>query len=410
MGWPECPSVELEYKIVRRVGHAVDFFEHDVALRLQITLPKKRPAHQIGQDLQGQRKIGIEDVCLIAGIVSPGEGVESPTSHLQLEGQLPSASALGALEHHVLEEMRDAELAGGLVRAGGADVNTDRGGADTREPLAKHHQAVPGGGAEQPLVEANRFHEELVPGQQRLPRQLHSAAVVDLQQFDLDDVALLDHILGLFGAAVLKLADVQQALDSGQDLDEGAERGGALDRALVRAAYLRLGGNSGHHGAGLFAGLAAHGGNGHHPVVVDADLGTGGILDAADGLSLGPDHVADLIGLDLHGEDPRGVLGQLGARSRQNFRHLLQNVQPASPSLLQGVLHDLEVEPLDLDIHLNGSDAPLRPGNLEVHVSEMVLRAQDVGQDSDFVALLDQPHCDTGAGGFHRNARVHQRE
>ena len=39
-------------------------------------------------------------------------------------------------------------------------------------------------------------------------------ALVDLEQLDLHDVALLDHVLGLLGAAVLQLADVQQPLDA----------------------------------------------------------------------------------------------------------------------------------------------------------------------------------------------------
>src|SRR3954470_14269472 len=74
--------------------------------------------------------------------------------------------------------------------------------------------------------------KSLVSRQQRLPGELHSAAVIHLQQLHLNDVALLDDILGLLGAAVLQLADVKQALNSGQDLDERAERGRALDRAL----------------------------------------------------------------------------------------------------------------------------------------------------------------------------------
>ena len=49
-------------------------------------------------------------------------------------------------------------------------------------------------------------------------------AVVHLEQLDLHDVALLDHVLGLLGATMLQLADVQQALDPRDDLDERAER------------------------------------------------------------------------------------------------------------------------------------------------------------------------------------------
>src|SRR3954449_4776968 len=87
----------------------------------------------------------------------------------------------------------------------------------------------------------------LLLGDQRLPGQLHAAAVVYLEQLHLDDIALLDDGLGLLGAAVLQLADVEQALDTRQDLDERAERRGALDRSLVHLANLGLGDDGQHH-------------------------------------------------------------------------------------------------------------------------------------------------------------------
>jgi hypothetical protein len=55
------------------------------------------------------------------------------------------------------------------------------------------------------MVEKNRIHEGSVLGEQRLPGQLHASALVHLEQLDLDDVALLDDVLGLLGAAVLEL-------------------------------------------------------------------------------------------------------------------------------------------------------------------------------------------------------------
>ena len=107
MGWPECASVELEYEIVRRVGHAVDFFEHDVPLRLQITLPEKRPAHQIGQDLQRQRKIGIEDVCLSLPSIVDAKGVDAVLAPPLAEDE---ADAL----RRSAETVRDVERSLGL--------------------------------------------------------------------------------------------------------------------------------------------------------------------------------------------------------------------------------------------------------------------------------------------------------
>jgi hypothetical protein len=51
----------------------------------------------------------------------------------------------------------------------------------------------------------------------------------------------------------------------------------------------------------------------------------------------------------------------------------------------------------------------LVPGHLEVHVAEVVLVAEDVGQDRDLAALLHQAHGDAGDRRLDRHARVHER-
>src|SRR5574341_284211 len=104
--------------------------------------------------------------------------------------------------------------------------------------------------------------------EQRLPGEPHAAALVDLEQLDPDRVALLDHVLGPLGAAVLQLRDVQQAFDAGEDLDEGAG-------------------------------------------VVHVDLGAGLLLQRPDVLALGADQLADPVGRDLQRDDAGRVLGEL---------------------------------------------------------------------------------------------------
>ena len=46
--------------------------------------------------------------------------------------------------------------------------------------------------------------------------------------------------------------------------------------------------------------------------------------------------------------------------------------------------------------------------HLEIHVAEMILIAEDVGEDDHLVSLLDQPHGDTGDRTFDRHAGIHQ--
>ena len=83
-------------------------------------------------------------------------------------------------------------------------------------------------------------------------------------------------------------------------------------------------------------------------------------------------------------------------------------IAPAARAL-QRVLQDVEGDAADLGVHLEGGDAVARAGDLEVHVAEVVLDAEDVGQHRDAVPLLDEPHGDPGHRRLDRHAGVHQR-
>ena len=55
---------------------------------------------------------------------------------------------------------------------------------------------------------------------------------------------------------------------------------------------------------------------------------------------------------------------------------------------------------LDLDVHLQRSDAVGGAGHLEVHVAQVVFVTQDVGQHGKAVAFLDQAHGDAATCAF----------
>jgi hypothetical protein len=143
--------------------------------------------------------------------------------------------------------------------------------------------------------------------------------------------------------------------------------------------------------------------------VVDVDLGAGGGDDLADHLAAGADHVADLRLVDRHRLDARRVRRQLGTRRRQRLRHFAEDVRAAFLGLLQRDLHDLIGDAGDLDVHLHRGDAGLGAGHLEVHVAEVILVAEDVGQDREILAFEDQAHRDARHRALERHARVHHR-
>jgi hypothetical protein len=96
----------------------------------------------------------------------------------------------------------------------------------------------------------------------------------------------------------------------------------------------------------------------------------------------------------------RGALAATSVRgARQALRHLAKDVDPPVARLVERDAHDVEGDGRDLDVHLQRGDALLGARHLEVHVAEMVLVAQDIGQHGVAAVLLDQAHGDAGARG-----------
>ena len=92
------------------------------------------------------------------------------------------------------------------------------------------------------------------------------------------------------------------------------------------------------------------------------------------------------------------------------FDHLAEDVHPAVLRLGERLLHDRRGDAGDLDVHLQRGDAVRGAGDLEVHVAEVVLVAEDVGQDRELLAFEDQAHGDAGDRRLQRHAAVHHRQ
>ena len=85
-------------------------------------------------------------------------------------------------------------------------------------------------------------------------------------------------------------------------------------------------------------------------------------------------------------------------------------MQSSIACLVQSGVHDFTRNALNLDIHLQRGNSVVGTSNLEVHITEVILIAEDVGQDRKIITLFDQAHCNTGNRRFHRNASVHECE
>src|SRR5581483_5115570 len=231
----------------------------------------------------------------------------------------------------------------------------------------------------------------------RQPQADAPALRIHLDHGHLELVARLEHVLDRADPlAGLHVRDVEEPVGALGELDERAE-GGGLDylapEPVADLGLLRHRLDPGDAGLDQAAARRVHA---HGAVVLDVDLGLELLLEGADRLAALADEGADLVRVDLDRLDARGVRRELLARARYRRPHLLEDEEAPAARLLERVAQDLERDALDLDVHLEGGDPLAGPGDLEVHVPEVVLDPRDVGEDDVVVALLDQSQGDAG--------------
>src|ERR1035437_581736 len=234
--------------------------------------------------------------------------------------------------------------------------------------------------------------------------------LVDLLHDDVDDVAAGHHILDVGNAARADVRDVKQAVGALLQLDERAELRRLHDLAGVGVPHLRRLGERANRRDGGFGLLAVGRVDEERAVLLDVDLHLVVAFATADRLAALRSEEADLLLLDLDRRDSRSVLRELRARLRDRVEHDVEDRVARATRLLEGVPHDLLRDTGDLDVHLECGDAVPGPGDLEVHVAEVVLHTLDVGQDHVVVAFLDETHRDTGDRRLDRHAGVHERQ
>ena len=101
---------------------------------------------------------------------------------------------------------------------------------------------------------------------------------------------------------------------------------------------------------------------------------------------------------------------KFGASRTQGLGHLTQDMRAATLGLLKRLGHDFLGDARDLDVHLQRGDARFSTGHLEVHVTEVILVAQDVRKDGEVFAFEDQAHRDARDRTLDGNACVHHRK
>jgi len=101
---------------------------------------------------------------------------------------------------------------------------------------------------------------------------------------------------------------------------------------------------------------------------------------------------------------------ELRARCGDHRQHLIQDEQPRLAGLFERLRHQLSGDTLDLDVHLQGSDALGGASDFEIHIAKVIFHALDVGQDLVASVLFDQSHGDASYRRLDRHAGIHQRQ
>src|SRR3972149_371540 len=216
-----------------------------------------------------------------------------------------------------------------------------------------------------------------------LAREVDAPLAIDLGDDDHDLVADGHDVLDARHVVVGEFADAHEALLARQDLDESAAAHDPGHLAQVERTDLDLARQALDPLDRLARVLAGDGRDLDRAVVLDVDLGAGLFLDLADHRAALADNLADLLGVDLDGDDARREVAHGGAGLGEHLGHLVEDGEARRVGLLQAVADDRLGDALDLDVHLQGRDAVARAGHLEVHVPEGVFLAQDVGEAID---------------------------
>jgi len=138
----------LEHEVVGRVGRLGDLLGDDAHFLGEIGGRQGRAKHHVGDDFHAQLQAAGQAAHLEAGALVTGGGVHRAAARLDRLDDVAGRALAGALEHHVLEQMRPAGFRLGLrprAAAGGdrqgQGLVTGRGVGDDADSIAERVDA-----------------------------------------------------------------------------------------------------------------------------------------------------------------------------------------------------------------------------------------------------------------------------
>ncbi len=132
----------IEDAVVGGVVGLANFLQHHGAFARQLVLVEGRVLQDVGDDIDGERRILGQNLGVVGGALAAGIGVQVAANRFDLLGNLVGAAPLRALKGHVFEQMRDAIDLGRLVTSADPDPGPERNRLDPVHGVAGDRQAA----------------------------------------------------------------------------------------------------------------------------------------------------------------------------------------------------------------------------------------------------------------------------
>ncbi len=147
-GWllPEVLRERLVNEVVGIVLVDLDLFEDDALFAFEVALGKVWVQDEVAQDVERRGHVLIEYLDVEADAFLAGEGVQVAADRVDLAGDILCGAAGGAFEDHVLDEVRQPVLFGGLVARAAVDPGAHGDAAHVRHAFGEDQEAVGEGG------------------------------------------------------------------------------------------------------------------------------------------------------------------------------------------------------------------------------------------------------------------------
>ena len=132
----------IEHDVRRRIARLGQLLQHHFLLELEMRRFEMRTTDQVGEQVHAELEVGRQQAGVEGGQLAVGRGIEIAADILDSLAELARRAPARALEHHMLEQMRDAVELRRLVARSCRRVETDRERLHAPHRAARHAKAV----------------------------------------------------------------------------------------------------------------------------------------------------------------------------------------------------------------------------------------------------------------------------